>query len=198
MTRTDGHWQCLAADPRTDLAPSWQVKSFHHGKSLLAHVQGWRTPSGLGSGLGPDRIGCTERTAAAAHNPRHQTDSHPRRFLVQDGQTKRSDLTARNTERGRPFPRLGQPASGLETGQHRSTARRHQVRTGSASQLQPGTPRAGRTHQPNPSRWPGAGAQRDATHSDKPIDGPPAGNLQKFATSGILCHVKFILETLRI
>jgi hypothetical protein len=40
--------------------------------------------------------------------------------------------------------------------------------------------------------------QWDATHSDKPIDGPPEGSRQKLAISGTLRHVEFTLETHRI
>jgi hypothetical protein len=47
-------------------------------------------------------------------------------------------LTSRPvTQNGSAISRLGQPASGLETGQHRSTARRHQAWNGSASQIHP-------------------------------------------------------------
>ncbi len=159
----------------------------------LAGADGCRNPSGPGLGLGPDRVGCTERTSAAAHNPRHRTDSHPRRFIVQDGQIQRSDLAVRNPERGRPISCLGQPASGLETGQHRSTPRWHQAWNGSASQPQPETPRAGRTHQPNPS-----GMRHTRINPLTGPDGPPAGNLQKIAISGTLRHVEFTRETHRI
>jgi hypothetical protein len=83
-----GHKQWQAAGPRTDLGLSWQVKSFHQGNTLLAHVQGCRTLLGPGQGLGPVRVGRPGRTAAAAHNPRHRTRNHPRRFHSQDADPK--------------------------------------------------------------------------------------------------------------
>ncbi len=92
-------------------------------------------PTGPGPGIrtGPGRT--PGRTAAAAHHPRHRTGTNLGDF-TRKSQT--NALTRRpGLGPGRPIFTLGQPASGLETGQYRSTSRRHQAWNSPASQPLP-------------------------------------------------------------
>ena len=101
------------------------------------------TGPGPGTRTGPGRT--PGRTAAATHHPRHRTGSILGDFtrkLQTNVLTWRPGLGP-----GRPILTLGQPASGLETGQHRSTSRRHQAWNGPASQLLP-VITVGRTRHP--------------------------------------------------
>ncbi len=85
---------------------------------------------------------------------------------MQDWQTRRSDMAARNSELGRPIPCLGQPASGLETGEHRSRARRHQAQDRLSYPIPTRNP-TGRKDSSTKPQW-------DATNLDEPVDGPPS------------------------
>ncbi len=93
-----GHWQWTAAETRTDLGLSWQVKSFHQGKTLLAHAQGCRTPSGPGSGLGQDRVVCPWADGLRwLTNPGTAQAAILGDFMCKT-QTQRADLAARDSE----------------------------------------------------------------------------------------------------
>ena len=148
MTRDSGDSRQLAQARTWTLLASQIIPPRKYSPCPRARMQ---DPTGPGPGTrtGPGRT--PGRTAAATHHPRHRTGS-----ILGDFTRKLQTyvLTWRlGPGLGRPIPALGQPVSGLETGQHRSTSRRHQAWNGPANQLLPNGPTgrllATRT-------WPGA------------------------------------------
>jgi hypothetical protein len=142
MARDSGDSRQLAQAQTWTLLASQIIPPRKHSPCPRARMQ---DPTGPGPGTrtGPGRT--PGRTAAAAHHPRHRTGSILGDFtrkLQTNVLTWRPGLGP-----GWPILTLGQPASGLETGQHRSTSRRHQAWNGPASQLLP-VSTTGRTRHP--------------------------------------------------
>ncbi len=90
--------QQQAAGTSSDSDPPWQVKSLHHGNTLLARVQGCRTLLGPGPGTrtGPGRTPWADGRGGSPPPALHR--NHPWRFHPQVAD-QRTDLAARTRTR---------------------------------------------------------------------------------------------------
>ena len=131
-TSDSGNGRQLAQAQTWTLLASQIIPPRKYSPSPRARMQ---DPTGPGPGIRTGSGRTPGRTAAAAHHPRHRTGTNLGDF-TRKSQT--NVLTWRpGLGPGWPIFTLGQPASGLETGQHHSTSRRHQAWNGPDSQLLP-------------------------------------------------------------